>query len=308
MPPFGPRFVGDARAQSALAALRSALERRHGAGIECLLFYGSCLRSGDLFEGLVDLYVIVRDYRGAHRSRAAAAANRLLAPNVYYLQARVGEDTVRCKYAVFSSGALARGVSHRWFESYLWGRLCQPVAIAWAADETAFARARDALRQATITFLDRVLPCVPAAGGVRELWRQGLALSYATELRAERSGRSAELSEHGAAHFLAATREVAPALRWPLLLEGDAYTVRIPAAARRRARLAWALRRVQGKLLSVARLLKALFTFEGGLDYIAWKLERHSGRRVEIPEHVRRYPLIFVWGLMWKLYREGVFR
>ena len=55
-------------------------------------------------------------------------------------------------------------------------------------------------------------------------------------------------------------------------------------------------------------LLKALFTFEGGLDYIAWKLERHSGQAVEIPERVRRWPLIFIWGLFWRLYRRGVFR
>ena len=65
---------------------------------------------------------------------------------------------------------------------------------------------------------------------------------------------------------------------------------------------------MQGKLLSVARLLKALVTFEGGLDYIAWKLERHSGVPVDIPDRVRRYPLIFIWGLFWKLYRRGVFR
>jgi hypothetical protein len=68
------------------------------------------------------------------------------------------------------------------------------------------------------------------------------------------------------------------------------------------------MRRVQGKLLSVARLLKALLTFEGGFDYIAWKLERHSGRPVVIPPRVRKYPLIFVWGLMWRLYREGILR
>ena len=65
---------------------------------------------------------------------------------------------------------------------------------------------------------------------------------------------------------------------------------------------------VQGKLLSILRLTKALFTFEGGLDYIAWKLERHSGQPIEIPPRVRRWPLVFVWGFMWKLYRRGVFR
>ena len=81
-----------------------------------------------------------------------------------------------------------------------------------------------------------------------------------------------------------------------------------PILSRAISRAAWALRIAQGKLLSVARLLKALFTFDGGLDYIAWKLERHSGVPVEIPDKVRRYPLIFVWGLFWKLYRRGVFR
>jgi hypothetical protein len=55
-------------------------------------------------------------------------------------------------------------------------------------------------------------------------------------------------------------------------------------------------------------LIKALFTFEGGLDYVAWKLERHSGQPVHVPTRVRRYPLIFVWGFFWQLYRRGLFR
>jgi hypothetical protein len=82
----------------------------------------------------------------------------------------------------------------------------------------------------------------------------------------------------------------------------------VPALSRGLSLPGWALRTAQGKLLSVARLLKALFTFDGGLDYIAWKLERHSGQRIEIPPRVRRYPLIFVWGLFWRLYRRGIFR
>ena len=49
------------------------------------------------------------------------------------------------------------------------------------------------------------------------------------------------------------------------------------------ATVAWGLRRAQGKLLSIMRLIKALLTFEGGLDYIAWKLERHSGEEIIIP-------------------------
>ena len=56
------------------------------------------------------------------------------------------------------------------------------------------------------------------------------------------------------------------------------------------------------------RLVKALFTFEGGLDYIAWKLERHSGEKIDIPDRVRRAPLIFLWGFFWDLYRRGIFK
>jgi hypothetical protein len=56
------------------------------------------------------------------------------------------------------------------------------------------------------------------------------------------------------------------------------------------------------------RLVKALFTFEGGLDYIAWKLERHSGESIVIPDRVRRAPLIYLWGFFWGLYRRGIFK
>jgi hypothetical protein len=46
---------------------------------------------------------------------------------------------------------------------------------------------------------------------------------------------------------------------------------------RQRWARAWALRRACGKALNALRLAKAAFTFEGGADYLAWKIERHSG-------------------------------
>jgi len=54
--------------------------------------------------------------------------------------------------------------------------------------------------------------------------------------------------------------------------------------------------------------LKGLFTFDGGIDYVAWKLARHSGQEVVVPDRVRRYPLLFMWGFFWRLYRRGAFR
>jgi hypothetical protein len=297
---------------AALDTLVSTLRERHGPSVNAILLYGSCLRSGDLFDGLVDLYLVTDRYRDFYPGRLKALANWLLPPNVFYIELPVNDRTVRAKYAVLSNRDLRRGTT-RWFHSYLWGRFTQPTAIAWGRDEPARQAVLECFAGAIRTFLARTLPRLPASGSVQELWQQGLQLSYGAELRAEQPGRAGELTEAGAAYYRETTRLLAGSLRHDLSVEARAdgslrYRAVIPATLRLRSRLAWPLRRVQGKILSVLRLLKALFTFEGGLDYIAWKLERHSGQRVEVPDRVRRWPLIFVWGLFWRLWRRGIFR
>lgn len=296
----------------ALRALVERLRQRHGESINAILFYGSCLRSGELFDGLVDLYLIVDRYTDFYPGRLRALSNWLLPPNVFYIEIPLRERTLRAKYAVLSSADLAVGVSPRWFHSYLWGRFTQPTALAWCRDETARYRVMQSLSGAVRTFLERVLPRVPASGRLRDLWAQGLKLSYGAELRAEHAGHPAQLTDAALDYYSAVTAAAAPSLRYPLNITGEGaaatYRAQVPGIERALSRLSWPLRQAQGKLLSVLRLVKGLFTFEGGLDYIAWKLERHSGRRVEIPERVRRHPLIFIWGLFWRLYRRGIFR
>jgi len=90
--------------------------------------------------------------------------------------------------------------------------------------------------------------------------------------------------------------------------DGISYRMRIPARVRILSRLTWGLRSLQGKLLSALRLLKAMATFEGGVDYILWKIERHSGVTVDIEPRLRRRPLLAIWVLSWRLYRRGGFR
>jgi hypothetical protein len=296
----------------ALQALVEKLREHYGENVVAVLFYGSCLRSGDPYDGLVDLYLIVDRYRDANSSLWRALWNWLLPPNVFYTEVAHDEHTVRCKYAVLSLVDLQRGTSRRWFHSYLWGRFCQPVAIAWQRDNDSRQQIGHCLRQAVTTFLQRALPALPPAGDMVSLWRDGLTLSYRTELRPESANRAGELVTTNLAYYEAVTEYVATALAPAFRLEPSAdglrYRTSYPALKRFGAKLAWKLRTAQGKLLSVMRLLKALFTFDGGLDYIAWKLERHSGVSVEIPERVRRWPLIFIWGMFWDLYRRGVFR
>jgi hypothetical protein len=292
----------------ALLQLVQTLRARYTGCAKAILFYGSCLRAGDPFDGLVDLYLIVDDYRCANSGRIKALWNRLLPPNVFYAEVPYGERRVRCKYAILSERDMRAGTSRRWFHSYLWGRFSQPTAIAWSCDAATQLQIATNLAQAVVTFLQRALPSLPERGSVLALWQQGLALSYATELRPESPQRSLELTQASAAYYQRVTELAAPVLGIDIRCDNGEYRAIVPAPRRFFNRIGWRLRSLQGKLLSLARLSKALFTFEGGLDYIAWKLERHSGQHIQVPERVRRYPLVFVWGMVWDLYRRGVFR
>ena len=40
------------------------------------------------------------------------------------------------------------------------------------------------------------------------------------------------------------------------------------------------------------RLAKASFTFAGGIDYLAWKINRHAGTNIVLTPWQRRHPLL----------------
>ena len=75
-----------------------------------------------------------------------------------------------------------------------------------------------------------------------------------------------------------------------------------------RCKIGWTMRRLAGKALHVLRLVKAAFTFENGLEYLLWKIQRHSGETVEVKDWQRRHPLLAAPGLALRLYRRGAFR
>jgi predicted nucleotidyltransferase len=103
--------TGDDLAQLIAAELDSPVPRgaqlvaeriraRHGDGVRAIVFYGSCLRTGDDEFSLLDLYVLVDSYWTLGTSRLYAALNALLPPNVYYTEFADGERTLRAKYAL----------------------------------------------------------------------------------------------------------------------------------------------------------------------------------------------------------------
>jgi hypothetical protein len=68
------------------------------------------------------------------------------------------------------------------------------------------------------------------------------------------------------------------------------------------------VRQIQGKILSVLRLLKGLFTFKNGVNYVLWKIERHSGVHIEAGPAGQRFPRLAKCLTVWKLFRKGAFR
>ena len=299
-------------APPAIKALSGKLLTIYGKAVEAILFYGSCLRTGDDRGGLVDLYVIVDRYRSAESRRFLAALNKLLPPNVFYLEVPFENRIVRAKYALLSLTDFKQGTSRRWFHSYIWGRFAQPVGLLYARNDRIIQQVHAALAQAVLTFITRVLPRVSSPFSAHDLWRKGLELSYRAELRAERPEKLVRLLEASPNYYEQITRSAMAAVPFEVEINAGGesvwYTLELPHHVRLKSRLDWLVRRWQGKVLSVLRLLKGLLTFRGGIDYILWKIERHSGVKVEVPLRLKRYPLLATCVIFWKLYRRGAYR
>jgi hypothetical protein len=265
-------------------AMAEAIAAKHGEASRAVLFYGSCLRQQRLDGLMLDFYLIVSDYRAAYDKSWLAVANRLIPPNVFYFE----HDGLAAKYAVLSEADFHRLNGPETSSVSVWARFAQPSRLVWIADEQARDRAIDAVSRAAPTLLAAAGP--DPAEPPLDLWRRAFALTYSAELRAERTGRAASLVDLEPQRY---ERFTAPAL-------AAATTVR-PAGS-------WMLRRIEGKGLSVLRLAKASFTFSGGADYIAWKINRHAGTKIELKPWQRRHPLLAAISLLPRLLRSGAVR
>jgi predicted nucleotidyltransferase len=292
-----------------LNLLTKAILKRHGETVQAILFYGSCLRTGNAKEGIVDLYVIVDSYRSANRNPLWAMLNWLLPPNVFYLEVSDGDEKIRTKYAVLTIADFKRGTSNAWFHSYLWTRFAQPVRLAYVVSEEIQHQINHALAQAVVTFLNHILPQVSPRFNARDLWSKGFSLSYRSELRPEKKDQPLRLFEGAQEYYDQVTQAATSALPFELeCFNPVCYRSHISTGRRLFSHLTWQFRFAQGKCLSVLRLLKGLFTFEGGLDYILWKIERHSGVSVPKDAILQEHPVCGIFLIFWQLYRRGGFR
>jgi hypothetical protein len=267
-----------------ITVMAEAIAARHGSASQAVLFYGSCLREKQLDGLMLDFYLIVSDYRAAYDKGWLTKANRLIPPNVFPFH----HDGLAAKYAVLSEADFHRLNGPETRNVSVWARFAQPSRLVWARNDAACDKAIAAVARAAPSLLAAARPF--PSGDELDPWRHAFSLTYSAELRAERKGRSGSIVDTDPERY---RLFLAPALA---AIE--------PAASQG----GWARRRIEGKLLSVARLCKASLTYAGGAEYIAWKINRHAGTDIELKPWQKRHPLLAAISLLPRLLRSGAIR
>ncbi len=267
----------DAAPDPALADLIGALRERFGDRIDAIVLYGSYLR-GDA-QTMPDLYVLLDRYPA--RPRLHRWLGKLLPPNVY----RLTQGELRAKVSVLRTRQLLNAATKD-FHPYFWARFAQPCHLLHCRDDNSRARLARIVEQSARQLLAAMGSPAPLTTAAA-YWQALFQRTYAAELRSERPSKYREIYAANQAYYEA-------------LFNARPLTPDRPAI--------WWLRRAVGKAFSAMRILKSAITFEDPVDYMLWKLERHSGVRLEATERQRRYPFLFAWPLVWRLYRAGAFR
>ena len=298
----------DRQVASAAAGLAGQLAQRAAGHVAAVVFYGSALGDGAL-DGVLDFYVLVDRVRDWPGPRLAALANRLLPPNVGYLECCIDGQSLRAKYAVMSLAQFCQRMSARTIDTSLWARFSQPCACVWARSAADRAAVAGAVQQAVITAASWAAKLGPESGSARDFWHALFARTYRAELRIEGTARGADLVARDAGRYarLLPAAWIAAGIEFDATGNGTLHP-RLSQPARAAAGRRWWLRRRSGRPLNLLRLIKAAFTFDGAMDYAVWKIERHAGVRVELRPWQRRHPLLAAPCLYWRLRRLGLLR
>jgi hypothetical protein len=286
-----------------VAAMAEAIVVQYPAAARAVLFYGSCLREANLDGLMLDFYLIVSDYADAFGKGWFAFANRLLPPNVFPFE----HDGLVAKYAVLSEADFARLASSATRNVSVWARFAQPSRLVWAADAAAREASIVATSLAAPALLAAARPMIADRITIDRLWGEAFALTYGAELRAERKGRAGSVVDADPDRYRRFTLPALAAAAIDAAIEGDEVVFARPltTAERRAGERLWARRRREGKALTLARLAKATTTYAGGIDYLAWKINRHAGAAIEIRPWQRRWPILGAIALLPRLLAKG---
>jgi hypothetical protein len=305
-------------ADRGLLAATARLRAAAGDTLVGCVFFGS-RRTGAAranADSAYDLFAVVTAYRPFYEAlrRAGLSAKK---PGLLALVSRVLPPTqisvvfrdpeLRAKVSVVRSDVFERETSPRRHDHFTIGRLFQPSRIL----ETGSAEARERILLALVSAHAETWrwsrPWLPSAFDADAYGRRILEVSMAWEVRPEPTGRAAALWDAQRSTqqpvFEALLRELeragelrragGAAPEW-LIIEGPKVVERL------RLKLYF----TRSMFRSTARWGKHVLSFEGWLDYIARKASRHTGQPIELTDRERRWPLIFLWGRVFRYLRS----
>lgn len=265
------------------AVIHFARSLAEQAGARAVLFYGSNLRTGSL-DGVLDFYVLLP---GTDEAR--------IWPTVSYCE-RPHPDSperpiMRAKVATMCLSTFARAAEGETVDTTIWARFVQPCALVWQADDAARAEIEIAICQACRTAARLAAALGPEQGRAEDYWAALFRATYQAELRVEKQGRENDILSVNRDHFSGLLPLALAAGGVDPEGDGDMLAPKMTKADRQTILGWWKRRRRLGKPLNLLRLSKATTTFEGAARYAAWKVERHTGAKVEVTPFQERFPL-----------------
>jgi hypothetical protein len=283
----------------------AAIAAHYPGAARGVLFYGSCLRSEELEGQMLDFYLIVSSYQDAYGQSWLVRANHMLPPNVFPFQ----HGGLMAKVAVLSEDDFHSLNRPEASAVSVWARFAQPSRLVWIKDENAARKIIMSVAGAAPTLLNLALAQTEREVDIIDLWQSGFALTYSAELRAERTSRPASVVEHDPQRYVTFGAAALHHTMVPNEIRGGkVYLKTDPENRAYKERRRWPSLRRRGKMLTVARLAKAAFTYTGGIDYLAWKVNRHAGTEIVVRDWQRRWPLVAAVFLVPKLLAKGAVR
>ncbi len=295
-----------------VAWLAERIREAHGDGVLGVLFYGSCLRK-QTDDGVLDFWIVVEDYASAYAGqglggRARALANRIAPPNVHYRELEREGVVLRTKYGIIDRHDFARATSLAARHPYVWARFAQPARLIACRDDEARRFFEHAVAEAVVTMVGRLVCFQPGHGdqvrfSMAAFWREAFRRTYDCERRPESEQAIESLYLADEARYDAVARLALEILAQRGRLGAvsqrpRAAEIELAPRARRLQRLRWRAMRPLARAIGLVRLFKTAWTFGDWVPYALWKLERHTGRRIETTERQRRHPFVFGWPII----------
>jgi hypothetical protein len=260
--------------------------------VRSVMLYGSGLWQKQASDDCIyDFQVLVESYSAYKKSILLSALGSVLPPNVYYAEAEHQGRTLRFKYNVMREDQFIKAARGKCFTPAIWARFAQPSRLVFSADNAANHSVHSAIASCLKTFFDRTSRLQfegNETDDYKSFWGAGLSSTYQDEMRSEAKNRPQLIVEAAPGYY----RQVYDAL---------SPCIHKYAVSRK-------ILRPLRKAVALCRVIKGALTFENGVDYALWKVERHSGIKESATPFQKKYPLIAGWPLLWRLYRKGAFR